>query len=43
MLDLVEFPLVMEPNEKLIEITKSKNWQIVNRDTITDIIMSHAK
>jgi len=43
MLDLVEFPFVMEPNEKLAEIAKSKNWQIVNRDTIADIILKHAK
>jgi len=43
MLDLVEFPFVMEPNEKLAEIAKTKNWQVVNRDTIADIILKHAK
>jgi len=43
MLDKVEYPLVMEPNEKLIVIAKQKGWQVVNRDTIADIIMSHVK
>ncbi len=41
MLDLVEFPLAMEPNEKLQAIAKEKGWETVNRDTITDIIMTH--
>lgn len=42
MLDLVELPLVMEPNEKLAEIAKTKGWRVVNRDTIAGIITSHA-
>jgi phosphoserine phosphatase len=41
MLDKVELPLVMEPNEKLEKIAKEKGWQIVNRDIITGIITSH--
>lgn len=41
MLDLVKFPIVMEPDERLVKIAKNKNWQVVNRDTITDIILSH--
>lgn len=41
MLNLVELPLVMEPNDKLLEIAKNNNWQVVNRDTITDIITTH--
>ena len=43
MLDKVEFPYVMEPNEKLLNISKNKKWKIVNRDTIADIIIAHAK
>lgn len=43
MLDKVQFPLVMEPNEKLKIISEQKGWQIVNRDTITGIIMSHVR
>lgn len=40
MLNKVEYPLVMEPNEKLEAISIQEGWQIVNRNTITDIIMS---
>jgi len=43
MLDKVKYPLVMEPNEKLEQIAKAKNWEVVNRNTITDIIMTHVK
>lgn len=43
MLDLVEYPFVMEPNENLEKIAKEKGWQIVNRDTIAGIITSHVR
>lgn len=43
MLALVEHPLVMEPNEKLKSIAMEKGWQIVNRDSILDIITSNVK
>lgn len=41
MLDLVEFPIVISPNEKLQAIAKEKGWEVVNHSTITDIIVSH--
>ncbi len=34
MLDKVEHPFVMEPNDKLVEIAEKKGWQIVDRDNI---------
>lgn len=43
MLNKVDLPLVMEPNEKLQIIAKENNWQIVDRNTIADIILKHAK
>ena len=43
MLNLVDFPIVMEPNPKLTVIAKENNWQIVDRDTIAGIIIEHAK
>jgi phosphoserine phosphatase len=43
MLEKVELPVVIEPNEKMLNIAKEKGWQIVNRDTITDIIINYAK
>ena len=43
MLEKVEYPLVMEPKEKLETIAREKGWEIVNRDTITGIIMTHVK
>lgn len=43
MLELVEFPFVMEPNPKLEVIANKNGWKIVNRSTITDIITSNVK
>lgn len=43
MLDKVQFPLVMEPNEKLEKIAKEKGWKVVNRNTIADIIMTYVR
>lgn len=43
MLEKVEYPLVMEPNEKMNEIAMLKTWTIVDRNTISDTIMKHAK
>ncbi|QQG41571.1 MAG: haloacid dehalogenase-like hydrolase [Candidatus Woesebacteria bacterium] len=39
MLDKVEFPFVMEPNDKLVEIADEKGWSIVDRDDIADAIL----
>lgn len=41
MLDKVEYPFVIEPNEKLEKIANKNGWKIVSRDTISDIIISH--
>ncbi len=43
MLVLSEFPLIMEPNERLEKIANKNNWQIVNRYTIADTIIKHAR
>lgn len=40
MLDKVEFPFVMEPNENLEEFANKKGWQIANRNTISKKIIS---
>ncbi len=40
MLDKVEFPFVMEPNEKLKEISKKNGWKVVNRENISKHILS---
>lgn len=40
MLDKVEHPFVMEPNDKLTEIASKNGWQVVNRDTIQEKLLS---
>lgn len=40
MLDKVQHPFVIEPNEKLEKIAQEKGWQIVNRDTIQEKLLS---
>ena len=40
-LELVEYPIVIDPNEKLEKIATKNGWQIADRFTITDIIKSH--
>jgi len=40
MLDKVEFPFVMEPNEQLEKLANKKGWQIVNRNTITEKMLT---
>ncbi len=39
MLEKVEFPFVMEPNEKMMKIASEKKWQIVNRDNIKENLL----
>ncbi len=43
MLEKVDFPFVMEPNDKLKEIVTQRGWQIVSRLDIADIIKAHVK
>ena len=43
MLNKVDFPVVIEPNSYLKDIAREKGWQIVNRDTIADIIRAYAR
>lgn len=42
MLNKVEHPLVMEPNEKLKAIAVKNGWRIVNRDNITETILEYS-
>ncbi|MBP9759384.1 haloacid dehalogenase-like hydrolase [Candidatus Dojkabacteria bacterium] len=43
MLEKVEHPFVIEPDEKLKIIAIEKNWIIVDRNNISDTIIKHAK
>lgn len=43
MLEKVENPFVIEPDEKLKIIATEKNWTIVDRNNISDTIVKHAK
>ncbi len=40
MLEKVEFPFVIEPDDKLAKIAADKNWQVVTRDTIQEKLLS---
>lgn len=39
MLEKVEFPFVMDPNEKMANIASDRNWQVVNRDNIQEKLL----
>jgi phosphoserine phosphatase len=43
MLENVEFPIAIEPDDKLKIIAEAKKWTIVDRNTISDTILNHAK
>lgn len=43
MLNLVEFPFVMEPDDKMKLVVSEKKWKIVDRNTITETILNYER
>lgn len=43
MLENVEFPIAIEPDDKLKIIAEAKKWMTADRNTISGIILKHAK